>query len=244
MTNTRLPCDEARPTTARSSAVACEHTGSGASSRYLGYADATGLGFTPDISRSRVLGRVLKKESGYSYKLLQQLQELSRIEIPTVPLSGRRMLSPLAAIVLERARPRREAIATEMQKLRGELAPLRERLRKFDLAADFGTQEEIDRVDREWNAATMELAREFGQGEEAILLRRAIGFAEGASAIAADPLSIKAWVNTLLGLPLEQLRGLLARRPLVEIYRLYSALPGEGRLHKAVTGMFGDLGPP
>jgi hypothetical protein len=149
--------------------------------------------------------------------------------------------SPVAALVFERTGGKRSKLAIEIQKLRDELAPARERLNKLEIATRQGKRSEAIRAERKWAAALEEVTTNFGPNPGLLDVRRLLSFGEGAGDIAADPTSLKAWLAALGGLQVEVLKRLLAQRPLIEIHRLRSELPGNEKLRASIGSLFGDV---
>jgi hypothetical protein len=66
-----------------------------------------------------------------------------------------------------------------------------------------------------------------------------LGFGETIGKIIDDKHKISGWIK-ILGLPIEIIERILARRPLVELYRLRSQVPTSSNLRIAVFRLFGE----
>jgi len=108
---------------------------------YVAYADLTGLVFVPDSARVGLVGDLATTEQGVGSSLLKAMTSASAEVFGAAPFHLTR-LSPLAAVVFERAKGRSQ-IAEEVERLRNELAPLRKRLNKAEQIWRFGKVDEV-----------------------------------------------------------------------------------------------------
>jgi len=207
----------------------------------LAYADVAKLTFTPDAVRCPVLDNILKDEDEF---LRQALMSKLQSAWEHYPTSGyrelRRTVSPFAAIVFERAKNRSE-IASQMEILRKELAPLREKVHKLEEKALWGSRDEAVDAERKWEQVLTEIETNFGTDPHLVSIKRAIAFGESIGEIIDKPTSWKNWLSSLTNLPLEIAARLVSQRPAIEIHRLRSKLPSPGRLAKSVERLFGQV---
>src|SRR5437868_9118921 len=99
-------------------------------------------------------------------------------------LNVTRDITPLAAIVFDRASPHRSNIPAEMVRLRDELAPFRKRLRDAEEDLLWGTRDNEIAAFRKWKAVFEEIEREFGKGDHLVSVSGVLGFAEGVAGAA------------------------------------------------------------
>lgn len=208
---------------------------------YLAYADVAKLTFTPDAVRCPVLDNILKDEDEF---LRQALMSKLQSAWERYPTSGyrelRRTVSPFAAIVFERAKNRRE-IASEMEILRNELAPLRKRVHEFEEKALWGNRDEAIDAERKWEEILAEIDVNFGADPRLVSIKRAIAFGESVGEIIDNATSGKSWLSSLASLPIEIAMRLISQRPAIEIHHLRSKLPGPGKLALVVERLFGQI---
>jgi hypothetical protein len=208
---------------------------------YLAYADDAKVAFTPDAIRCLVLETVLDVEEQFRGRLLAVL----RSSFERYPVFGdqelQRRVSPLTAIVFERATPKPERITGEMEKLRDELAPFRRRLHELEDKALWASRDEAVDASRRWEDMLAELERSFGAEPGLVSVRRGLNFAESAAKVIEQPTSWTAWSGALLSLPAEVISRVLSRRPAIEIHRLRRQLPATGRLHNTIHRLFGEI---
>jgi hypothetical protein len=149
-------------------------------------------------------------------------------------------VSPLAAVVFERAKPDKKRIAAEMDLLRAELAPLRRRLRGAEDKIFSGKGTEVTDAVNDWDLVVDELGRRFGREPHLISLDGILRFGRDAAEVADSVSKPKAWMAALLGLPFDVLRRIVARRPAIELHTLQREIPGSGRLKRVLLELFGS----
>lgn len=208
---------------------------------YLAYADITKLPFTPDAVRCPVLDNVLKDENEFLRQALMNKLQMTWEQYPTGGCRElRRTVSPFAAVVFERAKDR-DRIVPEMEKLRQELAPFRERIHKIEEKALWGSRDEAIDAEGKWQLALAEIETNFGADRHLVSIKRAIAFGESIGEIVDKPTSWKNWLSSFASLPVEIAMRLISQRPAVEIHQLRSKLPSPGRLAKSVERLFGQI---
>ncbi len=208
---------------------------------YLAYADVAKLTFTPDAVRCPVLEGVLREENEFLRRSLMARLQASWEQYPDSGfLQLRRTVSPFAAIVFERSKNRSD-IAHEMEKLRQELMPFRERVLALEEKALWGNRDEAIAAERNWKQALGEIDANFGQDPRLISIERAITWSESISEIADKPTSWKNWLASILDLPKNAIVRLVSQRPAIEIHHLRSELPSPDRLAKSVERLFGSI---
>lgn len=204
---------------------------------YLAHADESRLPLTPDSARSPVLQAVAVAEKNRRQTLREQLLKVADDAFHTHTLGDEfaitRDVTPLAALVLDRAWPNRKNIAREIMKLRDELTPLRKRLREAEDVFFFDDRREELKAVRKWEGVFKEIERQFGKGEHLLNVSGLLGFSAGATEVAIAPHKPAGWFQ-LLNLPVEIKRRILARRTIIELHRLHKELPGSGRLARKV----------
>jgi len=199
---------------------------------YIAYQEVSGLVFVPDAVRESVIEDVVAMEDVVRGKLLAALK------VQETHASDVRRLSPLAAVVFERA-SHRSRIIQEMKRLRDELAPLRERLRKAERKIFYGKGTKVGAAKAEWEMVAAELKKSFGDQPQVICLRSILRFGSDAGELADEPLKAKSWMTLLLGLPFEAASRLLSRRPAIELHHLRREMPGSIRLWESVQRLLG-----
>jgi hypothetical protein len=205
---------------------------------YLGYHEVTGLVFVPDAVRASLVGNVVASEQEVREKLLGALKPPpgKGAERTEPPVSR---ISPLAAVVFERSSQRNE-ILHEMEGLREELAPLRERVRGAEKKIFYGKGVEVSDGIQEWKLVAAELQKSFGSEPHLVSLRSILRLGREFADVADEPVKAKNWLAFLLGLPFEVASRLLSRRPAVELHHLRDEVPGVGRLQRSVQRLFGS----
>jgi hypothetical protein len=118
-------------------------------------------------------------------------------------------------VVFDRAWPERRNIAREIERLRKELAPLHERLRRAEGDIFWGKRDAEIGTAQEWNKVFDEIDRQFGRGEGLLNLSSALGFAEGVAGVALMPKHPARWFK-LLNLPTELTQRILSRRTVID----------------------------
>lgn len=208
---------------------------------YLAYADVAKLTFTPDAIRCPVLEGVLRDENEFLRKsLLTKLQTTWEHYPQSGYLALRRTVSPFAALVFERAKNRSD-IVFEMEMLRQELAPLRERILSLEEKALWGSRDEAIEAERNWNQALNEIEKKFGKDPRLINIERAISWSGSIGEVIDNPTSWKSWLASLTEVPVQVAVRLASQRPAVEIHHLRSKLPAPDRLARSVERLFGTI---
>jgi hypothetical protein len=204
---------------------------------YLAHADASRLPLTPDSARSPVLQAVAVAENSRRRALREQLLTVADKAFHTDSLGDEfaitRDVTPLAALVLDRAWPNRRNIPREIMKLRDELTPLRKRLSEAEDIFFYDKRKEELKAARKWEAVFKEIERQFGKGEHLLSVSGLLGFSAGATEVAIAPHKPAGWFQ-LLNLPVEIKRRIMARRTIIELHRLHNELPAKGRLGQKV----------
>jgi hypothetical protein len=188
----------------------------------------------------RTLDRLLKEEMSFRAQLLASLEHVWEREGVFGDSDLQRSVSPLAAVVLERAYPSREQIVPMLKELRTELTGTREQLWQDENIALWGTHLEARKAEKRWKTAFDEIERRFGKGEGLLDLRRAANCGETLGKVADKPTSYAAWAQALLTLPLEAAQRMLSRLPVIEVHRAMKDLPAPNRLRSAVNRLFKD----
>jgi hypothetical protein len=204
---------------------------------YLAYADVMRMPFTPDGRRARILAEIIRPEDALAAQLANILRTQYAEGLKNFQ-NIRKRVSPMAAVVFDRANGDRRKVAAEMQRLRDELAGLRDRIRHDEYKMWFGSFRDAQRAERKWQLAFAELGQSYGAEPDILTVHRALNFAENIAHVVDEPRKAKSWATSLLSLPAESIRRLLSRRPLVEIHRLRNQIPAGGRLDKAVIRLF------
>jgi hypothetical protein len=210
---------------------------------YLAYADASGLAYTPDLSRSSVSEVVCDAEEVFRGRLLVAMKASwerdTELVDPSIDrLHLQRRLSPLAAIVFERAYPDRNRIVGELEDLREELKETRGKLRSAEDRLLRRSRKERQEAEREWNSLFAEVEKTYGQEAQLTSLKSIIRFTQSIVEVPEDPTNYAAWAAELLKIPGEIVAKLLRKRTLVDIHRLHKDLPAPGRLRDAVQRLF------
>ncbi len=206
---------------------------------YLAYSDVNELPFTPDAVRTGMLEQVLDAERTLRSKLIEKLGEAGTKQTVGDEFKLTRRISPLAAIVFKRSWPRKQNIVPKMIDLRNELRSLRQRIRSVEEELLFVPRSTEVKLSRRWHTIFSELERTFGDGEGLLNLRGGLSFAELVGNLIDDKHKVGGWVK-ILGLPIEVIQRILARRPLVELYRLRFEVPASSNLKLAAHRLFGD----
>jgi len=203
---------------------------------YVAYAEQTGRVFTPDTARVSLLEKIRKEQTIFRDGLLENLgrppQLIDDVEEPT------RVVPALAAIVLDRASPDRRRIASELRRLREELAPVRRRIREAEFWMQSDTADELARRATRWRQVFKELAKDYGVSPYLATLE---GLVETVPKIAANPADPGEWLEAMKTLSVEAVQTLISRRPLIELHKLKKHVPGMPRLSKSVTELFGQI---
>jgi len=201
---------------------------------YLAYGNTQNLMFTPDATRENMLGPIIDAEQSLRTELLTVVHGT-----PPKQSDFSAKIAPFAAIVFDRAK-RREDISREMERLRKELAPLRERLKDAEETA-WKSQPERQKAEQKWRQVFVEIERTFGKGEALFSIRNVLNFAGTAGEAIDEPLKKGKWMKTLASLPLEILLRVLDRQPAIEIHRLREAIPATEKLRMKINYLFGDV---
>jgi hypothetical protein len=203
---------------------------------YLGYSDVRQIPLTVDVARADLLNEVLNREETLAGRLLNILRE-SYGQRSTF-LDVRSRISPFAAVVFERA-SNRTTIAKEMDMLRGELTSARDSLRRAEEALSSATYDEQQKAQIKWDAVCTELQRAYGEDPSIVNIRKALKYGDGLGSVADDVTQYESWTKLILGLPVEMIKRVLARRPIIEIHDLRREVPGRVRLYRAIEKLFG-----
>jgi hypothetical protein len=204
---------------------------------YLAYANTQTLMFTPDATRENMLGPIIDAEQSLRTKLLKKLRGTSQKQLVVSDFSVK--IAPFAAIVFDRAK-RRGDISREMERLRKELAPLRERLRGAEETA-WKSDPEQQKAEQKWRQVFVEIERTFGKGEALFSIRNVLNFAGTAGEAIDEPHKKGKWAKALASLPVEILLRILDRQPAIEIHRLREAIPATEKLRMKINYLFGDV---
>jgi hypothetical protein len=210
---------------------------------YLAYADVDNLPFVPDSTRQHILVSAVVRADELFTPLARELQvTLSDAVANSLPGGDiYRDTPPLSAIVFERARSKRGRVVPEMVALREELAPLRERLRRFEYDLYFGTADQAKDAKAKWDNALHEADEAFGSRPRLWSWRGAAKFGEQLGEAIDKPTSFASWSKALVGLPIEVISRLVRRRTLVGLHRLEHELPAAGRLSETVRRLFSPV---
>lgn len=209
---------------------------------YLAYSDFFKVPFTSDSARTTVVSTVLKKEDDFfRSKILKTLQkEFENYSSSSVD-GPSQMVSPFAAVVFDRCNGNRSRLVKEIQRIRDELRPTRERLREIEWDSYWVNWTEHLKAKNKIKDVLSEIHEHFGSHPGLISWKRGISFAEEAGGIIESPTSPTAWVKTFLSLPAHVARRLISRRPIAEIHSLQQAIPGPRALDKTIHDLFGDV---
>jgi hypothetical protein len=211
---------------------------------YIGYAEVNDLVLVPDAIRSSVVDGVVSAEDEVRIQLLQSIASTPGGATTTAAHQGLRRVSPLAAVVFERATPNRQGIADVMDNMRSELEPLRKRLREAEDKIFYGKGNEVTDAVSWWGMVADELGKTYGTDPHLVSLESVLRFGGNIGDLADEPTKSKTWMAVLLGLPFDILKRVILRRPAIELHRIKRDLPGTSRLKAAVVNMFGaDIAP-
>jgi hypothetical protein len=214
---------------------------------YSAHADTLQVTLTADSVRSDILELMSKKEQTLKQTLRERL--LTTLgeafgKQPRLYDSGlTRRITPLSAIVFERAGSEKKQISRELLKLRNELSPLRERIREAEKSI-FGSAADERSAYNKWEGAFKEIERKFGDGEGLVTIRGALSMAESAADMVAEPYKPKGYVKAIREVPLEIAFRMFSRRTATEIHRLKRDLPASGRLARTASRLFGEIDDP
>jgi len=204
---------------------------------YLAYADINRVPLTPDKTRARVLEPIVRSEKQLRKQLLAKIgSEFQKNYLGNDEV--RRNITPLASVVFDRAGSKPNNIPEEMLRLRRELTPLRDRLGNIEALLDGETHQTELKIVRKWEGVFQEIERKHGAGAGLVTLEGALTFAESAGKVAAKPHNPATWFKPL-ALPIDAIRKLFARRPVIEIHRLQ--FPSTAKLQATAHKLFGDL---
>jgi hypothetical protein len=203
---------------------------------YLAYSNIQNLTFTPDATRVGMLEQIIDTEQHLRKKLLSLLREVSKRNL--VSQHFEISITPFAAVVFDRAKHKRD-IPREMERLRKELAPLRERLRDAE-GATWGSLSDEQNAEQEWDRVFAEIERTFGKGGELLSVRKVLNFAGTQGDLLDEPHKKGKWIKTVLALPLDTILRIIDRQPAVEIHRLKKDIPGTDKLTMKLNLFFPD----
>lgn len=220
---------------------------------YLACAEEYKLALRPDMVRYGVLTKVAAMEGQFRSRLVKVLKERYADFVLYGNQELRQKVSPCAAIVFQRAGQDKGNIPREMMKLRNELASTRKHLHElegeiFDPSADKGRA-----ASEKWDDIMKELAESFLSkatfrsawlGEKVKRLRRLLGVSllKDIIAVGTKPVDVGAWIQLVLDLPSEKAVQLLARGPIMDLYRVLTPrqLYNPAKLSNLVVPLFGE----
>ena len=153
----------------------------------------------------------------------------------------RRNVTPLAAVVFDRAAPSRASIPQVMADLRNDLAPLRDRLRDAEEPTIGGSIHDEIVARGKWKSVFEEIEKTYGQGEGLLTVRQLLDFAKITSALVDEVHKTSSWAKALLSLPADMITRLLARGPSIEIFDREQEIPSSTRLLKKASDLFGEI---
>jgi hypothetical protein len=207
---------------------------------YLGVMDVQQLAFTPDSTRVKAYGSVVVAERKLRQRLADRLAEAFRKGASGEELHLARVISPLAAVVFDRASNRRE-IVRELVQLRHELEPFRSRLRDVEHQLFFASRKNEQRIIVKWNKVFAELEREYGPGagDGSVTVNGLLSLSEAAAQVIDKPKDVASYAKALK-IPADAISRMLSRRRAIELYRLSNQLPGSSNLVRTAHRLFGD----
>ena len=208
---------------------------------YLAYSDAFRIPLTVDNGRQAVVDSILEREDTLAGNLLSTLKKAYASHGHAMYTSVRQRVSPLAAIVFDRAATARSSVAEEMQTLRAELAPLRTEIRVAEYAMLNGSYDDEQEGIIRWQRVFEELKRSYGDEPALVTARSALNFGENAAKLVDDGGKAESWLKTLLSLPANVISRIVARRPVIEIHRLRNDVPASARLVRSIESVCGPL---
>ena len=201
---------------------------------YLAYANITGYTFTPDALRSDLVTPILQKEKLFLDDLMSTLKSSYKPHGTSPELES--MISPFSVIVFERSR-RKENIVAEMQALRIELKPTRQKLQELEWEALAKGVRHSDKVKTKWKAILREVEKTFGGGAASFDYDKAADLTGSAAKVVTNPYGVEAWLK-MLKKPAEIVNRIVNKGPLIAIHRLYPQLGGSERAEKAIHRLF------
>jgi hypothetical protein len=202
----------------------------------LAHSDVNEIPFAPDAVRAEVLEPVVDAERNLRAALLKRLREAVEKPASLENISLRRNTTPLAAIVFQRAKNRR-GIGSEIRRLREELSPTRNSIRKVEDESYWATHDEEARARKKWERVFEAIDERFGKAEGVVTCDGLLGFAEKAAEVLLDPFK---WPR-IAKLPVDLLIRYRARRPIIEIHRLAPELRGSQAFKRSVVRLFGTV---
>jgi hypothetical protein len=206
---------------------------------YLGYSDHFEMPFAVDSVREPVVREVARRENALLGEKLLRTLGTSYAKYPHAGAREvRRIVSPFAAVVFKRARDR-AGIVKEIQRLREELTPLRDRMRQLEQRLLWGNPEEATKAELKWKRAVKEVGRSYGEEPGYVSFGRLLSFGTQVGEIGDKPTSWKAWIAGLASLPADVVSRILARRTVAEVHSLRRELPGPLALKREVSRLFG-----
>ncbi len=220
---------------------------------YLACAEEYKLALRPDIVRYPVLAKVATMEGQFRSRLVKILKERYADFVPYGNQELRQVVSPCAAIVFQRAGQDKGKIPHEMMKLRNELDSTRKHLHELEGEIFGPSADKAKAASEKWDAIMGELARSFLSkstfrtawlGEKVKRLRRllSVSLLKDVSAVGAKPVDVGAWIQLVLDLPSEQAVQLLARGPIMDLYRMLTPrqVYNPAKLNNLVVPLFGE----
>jgi hypothetical protein len=208
---------------------------------YIAYADISRLSLTIDSGRTQVVQQAVNAEYDLAARLTETLRKVYGKSGTEKFRDVRRRVSPLGAVVLQRAADNQSGLAVELDKLRGELSDARTRLREAEYLMTYGSDDDDRRGLKKWDAVFHEIERSYGKEPDIVSVRQFIHYFEAVGKTADDPKSVEAWAKSLLALPADVISRMIGRWPVLEIHWLRRAVPAGGRLLKAIEKLFGRV---
>lgn len=220
---------------------------------YLACAEEYKLALRPDIVRYPVLSKVAAMEGQFLSRVVKILKEHYADFVPYGNQELRQIVSPCAAIVFQRAGRDKGKIPYEMMKLRNELDSTRKHLHELEGEIFDPSADKARAASEKWDAIMKELASSFLSkstfrtawlGEKVKRLRRllSVSLLKDVSAVGTNPVDIGAWIQLVLDLPSEKAVQLLARGPIMDLYRMLTPrqLYNPAKLNNLVVPLFGE----
>lgn len=208
---------------------------------YIAYADLSDLSFTADWRRAKVVGLLLQREDDLASKLRQSIHQAYASTAAGGFRDIRKRVSPIAAVVFDRASKNGTSIASETRAMREELSQFRTTLRDAQEQLKYGTHDEALLAETKWNNAIEELQRAYGSEPDILTVRKLISFGPELARIADDASKYGSWTKALLTLPLEVASRIIARRTVVDLHQLRENVPAGGALDLAIKSLFGRV---
>lgn len=209
---------------------------------YMAYAQLKDLPLMTEVARMPLVQKGTDSEKALAERLRKELEAAGHAAPARRFPELRRSLSPLAAIVFERAARNPSNLPNQMARLRDELAPLRKRLREAEYEIRYGDLDSADITAKRWEKVFTEMRRTYGGDPKVVSFDGLMDFGVAGADVVDNPASATSWIGAIVGMPVSIMRRLLARRPLLEIHRLRKELRGDGRLKDVVQQLFPHVG--